>query len=66
MISVKSSLENGGLVSFTLPADRRYSTYIEVSNAVGTRTVPGPKFSKIHVHVYSAYARFECAWCHKI
>ena len=51
MISVKSSLENGGLVSLTLPADRRYSTYIEVSNAVGTRTVPGPKFSKILVHV---------------
>ena len=62
-ISVKSSLENGGLVSFPLPADKlSYSTFIEIRNAVEAKTIPGPKFSKMHVHIY---AKFEFAWCHK-
>lgn len=63
-ISVKSSLDNGGLVSFPLPADKRYSTFIEIRNAVGAKTIRGPKFSKIRVHV-RVYAKFEFAWCHK-
>ena len=57
-ISVKSSLDNGGLVSFLLPADKRYSTFIEMKNAVGTNTIRGPKFSKIRVHVH-VYAKFQ-------
>ena len=51
-ISVESSLEDGDFVYFTLPTDRRYSPFFEVSNAAGTWNRPGTYFSEIHVHVY--------------
>ena len=46
-ISVESSLEDGDFVYFTLPTDRRYSPFFEVSNAAGTRNISGTNFSKI-------------------
>ena len=51
-ISEESALEDGGFVYFTLPIDRRYSTFFVFSNAAGTRTISGTTFSEIiHVHV---------------
>ena len=48
-ISVDSSLEDEDTVSFTLPTDRRYSTFFEISNAGGTRNISGTNFSEIHM-----------------
>ena len=47
-ISEESPWEDGGFVYFTLPIDRRYSTFFVISNAAGTRTISGTNFSEMY------------------
>ena len=44
-ISEESALEDG---YFTLPIDRRYSTFFVISNAAGTRILSVTPFSEIY------------------
>ena len=44
----ESPWEDGGFVYFTLPIDRRYSTFFVISNAAGTRTISGTNFSEMY------------------
>ena len=44
----ESPLENGDFVYFTLPSDRRYSTFFVISNAAVTRTISGTNFSEMY------------------
>ena len=50
-ISVESLLEDGHYISYTLPEDRKYSTYFEISNAAGTWIISGSNFSEIHMYI---------------
>ena len=45
-ISVENPADD--FLYFTLPADRKYS-HFEIYNAVGTKTISGTNFSKIHL-----------------
>ena len=47
-ISEESPLEDGDFVTFTLPIDRRYSTFFVISNAAGTWTISGMNFCEIY------------------
>ena len=49
-ISEESALEDVDFVYFTLPIDRRYSTFFVISNAAGTRTISGTTFSEIYIY----------------
>ena len=51
-LSEESPLEDGGFVYFTLPIDKRYSTFFVIGNAAGTRTISGTPFSEIHTCTY--------------
>ena len=48
----ESTLEDGGFVYFTLPIDRRYSTFFVISNAAGTRILSVTPFSEIYKYIY--------------
>ena len=51
-ISVEISFEDGFFAYFTLPTDRRYFPFFEISNAAETWNIPGTNFSEIHKHVW--------------
>ena len=51
VISVEGSLEDGDFVYFTVPTDRTYSIYFEISNAAGIRNISGTNFSEIHIQL---------------